>query len=348
MLERISIDDSHLLKGLAISGVLAIHTIAQLTPQTFFAPQNLPWIIAIDQLSRLSVPLFIAISGYGFAVKYQHKILDAKDFIVSRMLKLLPLYVLWNAFLWIVLPRVPVWYASGGNIDYIGQLLYGGADYQMYFVPMILQLYGFFLLTWFLLKKHISLWMILAGIVQFGYILHYTFLIQANPSHWNILSETYQYLRASSWIGYFLLGIWLAVPSHFKKIRKLPLIIWIPVLVVAYLTAFISAKNSIANGTDALLALRFTRWEIMLFATSGILFGISQIDKVRSLLQITQSLFRWLGKYSYLIFLSHTVMLRIAVSAYRGNLTVAWTVGLTLLTFSACLLSLFIQRQLDK
>ncbi len=109
---------TNLLKGFAILAVVAIHVI------NVFIGRN-PSLINFDQFLRFSVPLFTALSGLALAKKYLVK-LEIKNFYQSRLLKLLPLYILWSAIYWLVTRQ---------SFPF---------EYHLYFVPMIFQAYLIF------------------------------------------------------------------------------------------------------------------------------------------------------------------------------------------------------------
>ena len=53
------------LKGLAILAVVVLHILSNIPGKYITTPQILPWVLAIDQIARFCVPIFVAISGYG-------------------------------------------------------------------------------------------------------------------------------------------------------------------------------------------------------------------------------------------------------------------------------------------
>jgi surface polysaccharide O-acyltransferase-like enzyme len=61
------------LKGLAILAVVILHILSNLPSSFITDPNHLPVILAIDQIGRFCVPLFVAISGFGLMRKYMVK-----------------------------------------------------------------------------------------------------------------------------------------------------------------------------------------------------------------------------------------------------------------------------------
>ena len=63
---NLTVKDTNLLKGLAISAVVLLHVLAYLKG-IYFASSSQWFYVLIDQLSRFCVPLFLMVSGYGLA-----------------------------------------------------------------------------------------------------------------------------------------------------------------------------------------------------------------------------------------------------------------------------------------
>ena len=348
MKDRLTLRDSHILKGLAILGVVLVHLLAQYPSNIFYGARNdRLFIVILDQLSRFSVPLFIAISGYGFAMKYHDSTVIFGKFLLSRIQKLIPLYIFWSAVFWIVLPLVPAWNTpDGGPTPYLHQLVFGYADYQMYFVPLIFQLYVLFPIIWKSFRKHPALWLALGMSTQVIAYSWFTHNIQAAPKDWQLFSSSMQYLIWVSWVGYFFLGMWLANPDHIRKLRKLPTAVWGVLAVILAGISIYSSLVAIHQGTDPLMALRFTRWSVLAYASITIVLGILFFTKYQ-LPALISSILNTIGKHSYLIFLSHTLAIRILMSARRETVPVTTLLEVTLVFLCAYFLSKKLQHFID-
>lgn len=330
---QISLEKSQVLKGLAIIPVVLIHYLAYLQGIYTVSKFHL-FFIALDQLGRYCVPLFILLSGYGLALRYKNEQPSVVPFIKGRALKLLPLYLLWSVVSYILLSVVPAWQTTGIHQPLWYQLLTGSADYQLYFVILIFQLYIVFPFFLRFVRKFPMTTLILSFVIQlllFAYYRSYEV-----PGQNNL--DGVQYMYFASWIGYFVLGIWLAIRPLPVKLYKL----FLPLTLIGGTIVVWHTWYLIKNQVDPLLALKFTRWPITLYTVSLMLWlittsGFSRIthpakNKLKKVLNI-------FGKDSYLIFLAHTIGLRIIFSTYRELISIPLAIMLTCTWLVTILLS---------
>lgn len=311
-----SLQHSNTLKGLAILAVILVHVLAYL-PGIYHGSQQSFW-VGIDQLARFCVPAFLLVSGYGLAHKYSDQPLRYSSFIFDRVIKLLPLYLLWSIASMIIIALVPAWSFANQAANPVLQILFGQADYQLYFVPILVQLYVLFPLLWHY-RKHPHLLLLSTLLIQSAAYLIYPLLAQNN--------ERLEYVLAFSWIGYFTLGLYLRLVDIPTKIYQTALLLGL--LCLAYLT--IVTTSHINQGLDPLLALKFTKLSVIPYA---ILFNLGLLWRIR---QRTHTTLAWLGEHSYLIFLAHTIGLRIGYTLLQRNgldHTIIWASGLWLLTIT--------------
>lgn len=308
------------LKGIAILAVVGTHILTSLPAKIFTQePANTLFII-LDQLGRFSVPLFVALSGFGFASKYQETAAPWLSFLVNQSKKLLPLYLWWSFTFFAVFYFLPWWRAAADLGPWWGQLLLGRADYHLYFIPMIFQLYALFPVLLWVAKKVPSLLLVsLALIFQVALYYWYGLVVSGEVTQPWFISDQHQYILSISWISYFILGIVMALhPQTMVKVaRPVKKYGWI-VLIITGTALSYRAVSLIQNGLDPLYALRFTKplvipyalsvigavvlvrvwWERLTHVFSGTLAG--------ALVQI--------GKWSFVIYLAHTLVLRIFFS----------------------------------
>ncbi len=294
--------NSNLIKGLAILAVILLHALAYIHG-AYNSPQQLIY-ITLDQWARFCMPAFIMVSGYGLAYKYQKKTFRFFSFLKGILLKLLPLYLFWSLVSIFLIRAMPNWSAGTPPSSILKLLLFGQADYQLYFVPLILQ---FYLLFPFILafKKKLPLMLGLAFVLQIVAYLFYQF----SASN----TDRIEYLLFVSWIAYFVFGI------YYQR-QQLPA--WLnntaPIIALGSLALIVySSLSQINHGLDPLPALKFTRLIIIPFALSFVL-SLSQLklDKPNWLVKILTTL----GKNSYLIFLAHNLGLRIFYSLIEKHL----------------------------
>ena len=285
--------NSDLLKGLAIIAVVAIHSFSKTISST---PVNL----FVDQLSRFAVPLFMALSGYGLTLSFS-KNNNLIRFYVKRVWKILPWFLAAS-----VLILIYKNYFERGTFDFFNyhtwtMIMRGGADYHLYFVPNILQLYLIFPLLFFLVKRFPKTALLLALLWQVYWYWRISTGTEVLGNHNQIWPDQMQYVALQTWILYFILGIYLAFKPMILASKYLLLIV-----IVGFVLTFANALILKSSGIDMLVATRFTRLPVILYATGIILLGLS----LNSRFYILDSL----GKYSFQIYLLHTIVLRILPS----------------------------------
>lgn len=294
------------LRATAIFMVFAIHFMASLhkSPYISGAPFQF-WAVTFDQLFRVSVPLFVALSGYGLSQKYTVSHFHWGEFFKNRVLKLLPLYIGWSFFYYVTLRIVPQWSPNWQTSSIWQQLLWGEADYQMYFVPMIFQLYVLFPLLLALRKKWPKITFIGAFVMQLFFFWFYQEqarkLIHVN---W---TDQLQYIFFGAWIFYFMLGMYLQ--QILTLVRKAPFgkaTVLTGVLVAAYLMIS-NALHNINTGFDPIDALRSTRFTVMFYSSTMIVASVWLAMKIKKIPRIIQQI----GIHSYNIYLGHTFILRV-------------------------------------
>ncbi len=131
------------LKGVSIVGVLAIHTTgpAFLTLQ-FGAFWEQVLLVTINQIFRFSVPMFLFISAYLFAMRLGGKKFSYTKFLAGRIKRVFIPYLLWSLF-YITLRYItedPTVYTMG-IWDLAIAILTGSAYGHLYFIPLIFQFY---------------------------------------------------------------------------------------------------------------------------------------------------------------------------------------------------------------
>ncbi len=128
------------LRGLAIAGVVMRHVSWQLlTPENLAEPGGSSIAIACI-LSDVGVSLFVAVSAFGLSWRYAAPFSGVRawlGFLASRASRLLPAYVLWSIVSLAARDRALL--ASPSEVA--AALLFGTADVQFYYVPMVFELY---------------------------------------------------------------------------------------------------------------------------------------------------------------------------------------------------------------
>ena len=301
------------LKGLAILLVVGVHILTSLPSWIYTKQPELYFFTSLDQLTRFSVPLFVALSGFGFASKYRHQSLATVSFLIGQFKKLMPLYLLWSFVFLGVFYFLPWWRAAHDLGPWWGQLLLGRADYHLYFIPMVFQLYLLFPVVLLMLRRMNGwlLWLIVA-IIQVIWYLVLTKIITGTITFPWLISDQHHYSLSITWLSYFVLGSVLALQAEHlvavtRPIKKYGLIVLLGLFgVVAW-----RSSSLIIGGLDPLYALRFTKPILFPYATAVIIYLIL----VRSWWSRVSLRGKWylalLGKWSFVVYLAHTLALRI-------------------------------------
>ncbi|MFZ5376167.1 MAG: acyltransferase [Patescibacteria group bacterium] len=331
------INQIHLLKGLAIIGVICLHLLANIKAPIYFKEPWQFWAIFFDQLSRFCVPLFVSVSGFALYSGYAQVFGSSSSisYIVSfwyrRFSKLLPGFIVWSLLISLSIKAVGEWQWVGIFDNYLFKIILGQADYHLYFVPMILQLYLLFPFFVFFMKRRPLTILFMAGLWHFLLISFIDHPQVASLFNQKIITDQLQYLFFGTWIWYFVLGMFFAgrndneveIGRRVSLLKSMKLFL----AVVSFLTLSFSvtvAQSKIQNGLDPIIALKYTTPLATLFSTFVVMFLLQDLlDLVRSNYQLGRHRFQLLvkpliviGKQSFLIYLTHTLFLRIFFSYY--------------------------------
>lgn len=280
------------LKGVAILAVISLHLYTFISPHSYLSsPQNL-FILLLDQVMRFCVPLFIALSGFGLSLKYQHQPFHSFQFIRQRLSKLLPLYLVWSTYYLLLSKYIDPWWKVLHTGPIWRIILYGWADYHLYFVSVIFQLYFVFLLYMKTPVKLKKFWLPLSLITQLT--AYYSFFIHP-------ISDQIQNTWFFSWIFYFIFGSWLANQKKFLASRLNFLI-----MIIGLVWSVIDSVVYLGATQNIILAIRSTKLPIIIYSFGFISFFLT----VSSQLPFKKTLL-WLGNYSFIIYLAHPIPLHL-------------------------------------
>lgn len=320
-------------RGWGILAVITAHWFAYL-PGIYAYPWGVVG-VSLDQLGRVTVPLFLFLSGYGLGIQYKEQTPTLHRFISRRLWPLIPLFVLWSVTCWLSFAFIPAWKFAGQPSSFVWQLLLGQADYPYYFVVILIQLYFIFPFLLSALKR----WSwFMGGVLGLQFLIYGVYALATPPEAWWL--ERLQYLFVGSWGAYFLFGAWYAIQ---KRPLFSPKVLFLTG-VGAYILCLLDAAWALQQGVDPLLAVRTTRLSVMFYALC-LLSCIAQFSFS------IPTFFRpivWLGKHSLLIFLTHALVLRWLFSWWRMSVAPSALFAVGILWGIAFVVSLALSRSSER
>lgn len=214
MIKRGRIEELDLVRAIAIMAVVAIHSTTNPIINLDVNSVMYPIYNFINTFSTFSVPTFILLSGIVLFYNYYPKDFGpkvVKDFYFKRIMYIaIPyisislLYFIFNQY---YLGKTP----TGIFIDFLRKLLTGRANYQLYYMVVIIQFYLAFPIFLGLIKRYNwlaknSLWL--------GILLQWIF--------WYVNSHYIHYSRTSiislTYFSYFFVGAFIGIYYEKAKI----------------------------------------------------------------------------------------------------------------------------------
>jgi peptidoglycan/LPS O-acetylase OafA/YrhL len=214
------------LRGVAILGVIAVHTSAHFTYVGSLSPVVRANIV-VDVFAHFAVPLFLLLSGIALGLRYGAGALrfSARSFYARRLTKIIPPYVVFS-LLYLVLFAVEYGPPAASWVPLA--LLSGSAYYHLWFVALLIQLYLLFPLLRSLTSRAavrgLIPWLLaVALLLQLAWNLGAPLLRDALPERPlfdTLLSERF----FLSHLFYFLMGLaaGLNLPRFEQRLRRLP------------------------------------------------------------------------------------------------------------------------------
>lgn len=329
-----------LLRGVAIMAVVAAHAALPLMGDGARAGWGYAAAVAVNQLARFSVPAFLFISGLLITYRESPPGLGPAAvpsgwgaMLGRRVRGILPPYIVWSVLGWLAAGGPA---ASGGwraaleepaRILFLGQ----GTYYQLYFVPLIFQMY----LLAPLLAARLGppggqpRWGVVVGAiaVQLGVVGGYELFLDGVirlPEGWASELRTVIRITFPAWIGYFVAGMATGriYPHAAGWVDGLPgravLAAWTlsaGLLIWDYFSAVAGERAPSAGSAD------FMRLAVILYAGLSVILLLKGTRVLDQLLgpqgPARDSVFRRLGtvlarlgQYSFGIYLVHVALLK--------------------------------------
>jgi len=308
----LSLNGTNVLKAIAILSVLIIHILSSVKISPFVSDSNFQLIaVSLDQLARISVPIFVALSGFGLLCKYSKKI-SLKEFYFKRIFKIIPQYLLWSITFYLLFYFIPSWGPSSQQPNFLWQLLLGRADYHLYFVPMIFQIYLIFPVLLTLFKRWPKTILLLGFATQMIWWWFFSYQDYIVTDWKYFQGDGEQYIWMTNWIAYFILGMYLPIIWNWLNKKNYRIIFIFVLWIMSAIFAIYDSITKINDGVDPLYALKFTRYPLFLYSSIAIVlfsFLVAKYFKTKN----ENSILAVFGEKSYSIYLGHTLFLRIAV-----------------------------------
>ena len=321
-----------LLRFISIAAVLIIHASSGGEREffgtgDFFSEAFLA--VLLNQWARFSVPLFILLSGYGLALKYQKEFTPG-EFVQNRASKILTPFVVWTLFFLYLQDAL----FSGAAWT---RAIFYGADYHFYFFTIIIQCYALFAL----LRKINSF--------PFLVLLFCLTLIFYSPSHviltWlGLPVPAWPASLVVFWLFYFYAGIIFAYRQKIilERINRIPTVFFMAAAFLSYgilMYEYLAWAKYLTGVQGALPDWfdHFNRWSVILYTFALLAFIIRMGSVIENFLEDKP----WLksgvatgSALSFTVFIFHTNILRALTQVGMGNFYVALCVCLIPLSFT--------------
>ena len=163
--------------------------------------------------------------------------------------------------------------------------------------------------------------LLIACAIQFALYVYISDGLQIGETDFFFRKDQQQYIFALNWIAYFALGMWLATVKIWQAVKNQWVRFGTPILLFASFWILVSHTFAeISNLVDPIEALRFTRIQVVFFAFTSIVALFQFSSGLHFSRRFINALVK-IGEYSFLIYLSHTLVLRMLFLGYRGTFT---------------------------
>ncbi len=329
-IKRERLEELDILRAFALLGVIFIHILG--ASFQFVGRWSLTWEIYVfcDQFLRFAVPVFVFLSGFTLGLKYFHKSFRLIEFFKKRVWRILPWYFFWSAAIYVYTHFVVT--EHGQQFPLWKLIFLGKADYHLYFVSMIFQLYLLFPLILFLIHKFKRKFIVFVFLFQAS-LYFASSLLAVGAFKINLLwGDQQQYLFFGTWIFYFILGIVFAQSKYEEKatrdLKKMAVVL----LVGGLLFSVFDCLRVVARTGDLIIAARSSRIPVLFYVVGWLIASFVWAKELLRMPDALCKLLVYLGKKSYIIYLLHTLIIRIvALYILPSNF-------LNLLIFSALIL----------
>ncbi|MCX7708285.1 MAG: acyltransferase [Clostridia bacterium] len=270
---------------------------------------------AWNQAMRYAVPLFIILSGFLLAYsEVGKKNLSYSEFIQKRFKKIVIPYLIWTTIYVLFNLRghykeaFSDIYQFGGS--FMKNILFGTGDLHLYFVIIILQMY----LLYPLLKMLLARWEGATLLFSFAITLYFqTGIYLQNIKVARILPRTWipYYESFLPWLFFFVFG--MVAVGRMEGWRERYLKGWGISGVIWGISFLVLISDSIFTQTNA----DSIKPTVMLYCMTSFFFFYTAALKLKDTSTRIGDILDWLSKQSFLIYLSHILILVLLKGAVR-------------------------------
>lgn len=322
------------MRGIAMLGVIGIHTGSQYLSNTF---NNVHLIALLEVVTRFSVPIFFFISAFGlFYRRDLEKIFDYKAFLLKRIQSVLLPYLTWSAIYLVHYTLAYQEYSFCSIPALINCLFFGLASYQLYFLVILLWFYLLMPFWIWLIKRMTPFKLFLLLIFQICFDYYSSYLLTTNFS--NDLLNQLIYYRLNYWVAHyvfiFIFGAYCSI--HYEKFMQIlknsttKISAFFLFSLLGILSYYYSLIYLSGYSTEAAINTAHQLSPAGIFYTIGTTLFLFRIFSFYSLPTIWASLFSSLGKHSYFAYLFHPFAiyyLGLFIAAQGKLMTAPITVG---------------------
>lgn len=320
-----------LLRIFASLAVICIHVCAESLTWESRDVSSSTWayLNIFDSLSRISVPIFIMLSGSFIIDKYKENSL--KNLYTKNIFRLVCSYIFWSCvYVVFNLTKDFIFHNPIDKKDLIYNLIQG--EYHLWFIPMLIFLYAVTPLLKEICstKKNEQYFVLLACIpVIFNFI---NYFITIKPL--NVLFEHAGFQLVSGYTVYFILGHYL---NRYEIQKKHRILIYILAVASAVLTIVGSSWHYISNKPGESYFFKYLSPNVFIFSIAIFLIFKHNFSKIH-FGEKTKKLIVKLSSLTFGIYLSHIIFVKILKSSPLTIENIHPLISVPLLTLSIFIL----------
>lgn len=254
----------------------------------------------LNQWARFSVPLFLFLSGFGL----ECSALSRNNFTIISFYKYRLAKVAVPYFFYALIVIIISWQGPGIALEKAKNFLtIKSPDYHLYFIKIIIQCY----LLFPMLRKAPRLSLLVGVVFALVYFYPGQLIFE------DLFGFKPFYILASvvfPWLPYFVLGILFArkPAQNMKTSSTLPIII-LSLIILIFEYSMRADALRFTGGASSSYYDHFHRYTVFFYSVTTFLFFYAAKPFQR---MYDLEIIKWLGKFSFFIYLAHPLFLRLA------------------------------------